>query len=184
MGEHMVVLLCEGARHAKVRVIMSKGWANLNGELLANSTKDTTLIEYAKENILFVGNTPHEWLFPKCSVTVHHGGAGTTNTTARAGIPQVIVPVWMDQWDHTRFLQEYGAGVGVTRQLTKVSGKEIGDAIAMASGNARIKAKAKEWGAIVGSQSGTQRFVKEFHDWWDEEVATGNFQKYVEQALK
>jgi UDP:flavonoid glycosyltransferase YjiC (YdhE family) len=33
---------------------------------------------------------------------VHHGGAGTTTTAARAGVPQVLVPHLLDQfyWAH------------------------------------------------------------------------------------
>jgi len=182
--EHMVELLCDGVRQAKVRAIISKGWAKLSMELLVKSTKDASLIEYAKENIFFAGNTPHEWLFPKCSLTVHHGGAGTMNTAAKAGIPQVIIPVWVDQWDHTRFLNAYGAGVGLTKQLTKVNAKEIGDAIRKALGDSKIKAKAKEWGEKTRALNGTQAFMDEFHSWWDKEVATGNYAKYVEEGLK
>ena len=36
------------------------------------------LYEYAKNHVLFLQSAPHDWLFPRCSVTVHHGGAGTT----------------------------------------------------------------------------------------------------------
>ena len=28
---------------------------------------------------------PHEWLFPQCSMAIHHGGAGTTGAALRAG---------------------------------------------------------------------------------------------------
>jgi vancomycin aglycone glucosyltransferase len=31
------------------------------------------------------------------AAVVHHGGAGTTTTAARAGAPQVVVPVMADQ---------------------------------------------------------------------------------------
>ena len=33
----------------------------------------------------------HSWLFPKCSVAIHHGGAGTVSSAIIAGIPQVCV---------------------------------------------------------------------------------------------
>ncbi len=38
-------------------------------------------------DILCVGSLPHWWLFPNCCAAVHHGGAGTTAATSRAGIP-------------------------------------------------------------------------------------------------
>jgi vancomycin aglycone glucosyltransferase len=31
------------------------------------------------------------------AAVVHHGGAGTTTTATRAGVPQVVVPQWADQ---------------------------------------------------------------------------------------
>ncbi len=39
----------------------------------------------------------HGWLLPRAAVIVHHGGAGTTDAAARAGVPQVIMPLAADQ---------------------------------------------------------------------------------------
>ncbi len=39
------------------------------------------------DDVRWVGSVPHEWLFPQCAAAVHHGGAGTTAATLRAGIP-------------------------------------------------------------------------------------------------
>lgn len=30
--------------------------------------------------VLFIGQAPHDWLFPRCAALIHHGGAGTTAT--------------------------------------------------------------------------------------------------------
>ncbi|HEY1723654.1 MAG TPA: glycosyltransferase [Magnetospirillaceae bacterium] len=48
-------------------------------------------------NFLAIGETPHDWLFPKTSLVVHHGGSGTTHSAARAGVPSVVVPFAGDQ---------------------------------------------------------------------------------------
>ena len=48
-------------------------------------------------NALRIGATPHDWLFPRMHVVVHHGGAGTTHAAARAGVPSVVVPFGGDQ---------------------------------------------------------------------------------------
>ncbi len=49
-----------------------------------------------------LGVVPHGKLFPLCRAVIHHGGAGTTATAARAGVPQVVVPHVTDQfyWGH------------------------------------------------------------------------------------
>ena len=43
------------------------------------------------------GHVPHEWLFPRCSVIVHHCGAGTAHQAVAAGRPSIPVPISMDQ---------------------------------------------------------------------------------------
>ncbi|CAN7202424.1 glycosyltransferase [Terrabacter sp. LjRoot27] len=44
-----------------------------------------------------IRSAPHDVLFPRCAVVVHHGGAGTTAAAVRAGVPQVVVPHAADQ---------------------------------------------------------------------------------------
>lgn len=43
------------------------------------------------------GFIPHDWLFPRCSVIVHHCGAGTSHEAVAGGVPSVPVPISMDQ---------------------------------------------------------------------------------------
>ncbi|WP_037025275.1 glycosyltransferase [Cupriavidus sp. GA3-3] len=45
-----------------------------------------------------VGATPHDWLLPRVSVTIHHGGAGTTHAAAAAGVPAIVLPFAGDQF--------------------------------------------------------------------------------------
>jgi sterol 3beta-glucosyltransferase len=48
-------------------------------------------------NFLVIGETPHDWLFPRTSVAVHHAGAGTSHAAVRAGTPSVTIPFAGDQ---------------------------------------------------------------------------------------
>jgi sterol 3beta-glucosyltransferase len=48
-------------------------------------------------NFLVIGETPHDWLFPRSSLVIHHGGSGTTHSAARAGAPSVVAPIAGDQ---------------------------------------------------------------------------------------
>jgi rhamnosyltransferase subunit B len=50
-------------------------------------------------------------LLRRASVLVHHGGIGTTAQALRAAIPQLIVPVRMDQLDNGRHIQRLGCGL-------------------------------------------------------------------------
>jgi len=60
--------------------------------------------------VLSVGALDHARLFPRVDLVVHHGGAGTTATALRAGIPQLIVPHIVDQFFHARRIAELGIG--------------------------------------------------------------------------
>ena len=66
------------------RAVISQGWAQLGGGELP-------------VGIRVVGETPFAQLFPRMAAVIHHGGTGTTNLAARAGVPQVIVPHLADQ---------------------------------------------------------------------------------------
>jgi sterol 3beta-glucosyltransferase len=50
------------------------------------------------QNFCVIGDTPHDWLFPRTSLVVHHGGSGTTHSAARAGVPSVVLPFAADQF--------------------------------------------------------------------------------------
>lgn len=49
------------------------------------------------ENMLRINAVPHDVLFPQMAAVVHHGGAGTTGASLRAGKPMVICPFAGDQ---------------------------------------------------------------------------------------
>jgi len=82
-----------------IRLILSKGWAGLGHQELANHPE-----------IKLIGGVDHHKLFPRLSGVIHHGGAGTTGTAARAGVPQLIVPHLMDQYYWGRQIQQLGLG--------------------------------------------------------------------------
>jgi vancomycin aglycone glucosyltransferase len=77
--------LIGAARALGRRIIVSRGWADLD------------VIDDAPDCIA-VGDVSHDVLFPRVAAVVHHGGAGTTATAARAGVPQVITPMFSDQF--------------------------------------------------------------------------------------
>ncbi|KAI8459768.1 hypothetical protein BY996DRAFT_3529068 [Phakopsora pachyrhizi] len=46
-------------------------------------------------NIYNLNSVPHDWLFPRIHAACHHGGAGTTGASLRAGIPTIIRPFFV-----------------------------------------------------------------------------------------
>lgn len=80
------------------RAILSRGWAGLGDGPLP-------------DGVLVIDPVDHASLFPRMAAVVHHGGAGTTHTAARAGVPQLIVPHVLDQFYFARRVVDLGVGV-------------------------------------------------------------------------
>ena len=77
------------------RGVLSTGWGGLR-ELSSS------------EDVFVLQSAPHELLFPRCSLVVHHGGAGTTHEGLRWGRPTVICPAGVDQPFWARRLRAIG----------------------------------------------------------------------------
>ena len=77
---------------------MSKGWGGLGDE---SPTPD---------DVFMLENTPHDWLFPRVSAVIHHGGAGTTAIGLKCGKPTMIVPFFGDQPFWGSMVGKAGAG--------------------------------------------------------------------------
>ncbi|KAK9866772.1 hypothetical protein WJX84_010996 [Apatococcus fuscideae] len=69
------------------RAIIQRGWGKL-GEIPGVPVP---------ENVYLIDQAPHDWLFPKCSGVVHHGGAGTVAAGLIANCPTLVVPFFGDQ---------------------------------------------------------------------------------------
>jgi vancomycin aglycone glucosyltransferase len=83
--ERVSKLLVQAAERAGQRIVIYRGWARIPE--LGRS-----------DNCLFVDEEPHGVLFPRVRAVVHHGGAGTVATAARAAVPQIVLPQAADQF--------------------------------------------------------------------------------------
>ena len=60
--------------------------------------------------VYFYDFVPHDWLFPRVSAVVHHGGAGTTSAGLRWGRPTWILPFAGDQPFWGNLIYRIGCG--------------------------------------------------------------------------
>lgn len=77
------------------RCLVGAGWADLGAGALPAGWR-------------VVREAPHALLFPRTAAVVHHGGAGTMATALRAGVPQVMLPLILDQFHHAHRLHLAG----------------------------------------------------------------------------
>jgi len=82
--ENVAQVAIEAIRAHGRRALLAHGWADL-------APIDD------EDDCFAVGEVNQQSLFPRVAAVVHHGGAGTTATAARAGVPQVVVPQGADQ---------------------------------------------------------------------------------------
>lgn len=108
-------------------------------------------------NILAIGDTPHDWLLPRTSVVVHHGGSGTTHSAARAGLPSVVVPFAGDQAFWAERL--YRAGVAAKQSSWKaLTAASLTESIRFAE-QEEIRARARALGERMRAEDGLKTAV-------------------------
>jgi sterol 3beta-glucosyltransferase len=107
-----------------------------------------------------VGDVPHGWLFPRMSVIVHHGGAGTTGAALRAGRPSVVVPLTADQGFWARRAHRLGVSPPPlnARGLTA---RALAAAIRSATGDQAIQRRAMEIKERIVAEDGVACAVGE-----------------------
>ncbi|KAJ5923344.1 hypothetical protein N7454_008589 [Penicillium verhagenii] len=94
--QKLIGTVLEAVRASGARAVISKGWSNMDGG--------------QDENIFYIGDCPHEWLFQHVAAVVHHGGAGTTACGLINGKPTAIVPFFGDQPFWGDMVANAGAG--------------------------------------------------------------------------
>lgn len=91
-------LVIDALKRSGQRGVLATGWSGM------------TKLDTLPNNIFMLECAPHAWLFPRMSVVVHHGGAGTTAAGLRAGVPSILIPHANDQFAWGRRVHELGAG--------------------------------------------------------------------------
>jgi len=169
--EHMAGLAVRALRRAGLRGIILGGWAGLATNLLPGDLRD-----YASSNVLFTKSAPHEWLFPQCAVTVHHGGAGTTAAALRAGVPTVITPCGIDQPGIARRVQASGCGVALGH-FPGVTPKQLAEALIRCMTDEAMRARCRCMGEFLREEDGVGIAVSEIERFMRGEVQTGIWQR-------
>jgi UDP:flavonoid glycosyltransferase YjiC (YdhE family) len=137
-GERLSELVTAAVRQAGVRAVVQAGWAELSGW---------------GDDVLAIGDVPHDWLFPRTAAVVHHAGAGTTGAGLRAGVPAVAVPVMADQpfWA-SRLYQ-----LGVTPRpvpFQDLTAEALADAITVCLSEPAHRRRASELGHRIAAEDG------------------------------
>ncbi|WP_175997878.1 glycosyltransferase [Burkholderia stabilis] len=132
------------------RALFYPGWSGIDGSRLP-------------ANVRVIGDTPHDWLFPRTSMAIHHGGSGTTHSAARAGIASVVVPFAGDQFFWADRLRKLGV-TDVPVAGRRVDAAALARAIAFAE-RGDTKARAAALGARIAQEDGLTLAVSAIERW-------------------
>jgi sterol 3beta-glucosyltransferase len=111
------------------------------------------------DTVYCIESVPFEWLFPKVSAVIHHGGAGTTATGLQAGIPTITVPSFMDQPFWGQRVADLGVGP-LPIPLKRLSVSEVEDAINIVLQDEDMRHRATELGAQLKTEEGIAAAVE------------------------
>ncbi|KAG8888958.1 hypothetical protein FRB98_006356 [Tulasnella sp. 332] len=142
-----------GILYSDVRAILNKGWS---ARMAASDNEPEVELP---QQIYSVDKIPHDWLFPQIDAALHHGGAGTTGASLRAGIPTLIKPWFGDQFFWASRVQKLGAGL----KVNSLHSSDIAHALTKATSNRIIKEKAQAVGERIRGENGVQTAIESLY---------------------
>lgn len=127
------------------RALFFPGWSQIDASMLPG-------------NFFTLSDTPHSWLFPRTSMVIHHGGAGTSHTAARAGVPSIPLPVAVDQFFWADRLASAGVAPRYIR-ATQIDAPSLRKMIEFAAQDS-VRERARELGTAMSQEDGVARAVQ------------------------
>lgn len=138
-------LILDAVKQSGRRAVILTGWAGLGADDVPDGIY---ILKYA----------PHSWLFPRMAAVVHHGGAGTTASGFRAGVPTVVVPHVGDQPMWGRKARDLGVGTAPIPRK-KLTADNLAAAITEATSNRAMRENARALSEKIQTEDGLSNAV-------------------------
>jgi len=139
------------ATKRKLRALVGAGWSNYG------------ITPGRRSDHLFVAPAfNHDRVLPRCLAAVHHGGAGTTATALRAGLPSAILSVFGDQplwgWRIARL------GVGTTLRFQALTEERLARSLdALLRDD--VRERAQDLARKLAAEDGANRTAEIIEGW-------------------
>ncbi|MCP3800680.1 glycosyltransferase [Allokutzneria sp. A3M-2-11 16] len=146
-------IVADAVRRAGVRAVLATGWGGL-GETESS------------DEILVIDQAPHDWLFPRTSAIVHHGGAGTTAAALASGRPQVVCPFVADQPHWAQRMHAVGVAPEPVRQQ-QLTNERLAAAITKALSTKETADNATRLAKVIRAQNGAHTAVRALEEHLD-----------------
>ncbi|MFE4354995.1 MULTISPECIES: glycosyltransferase [Streptomycetaceae] len=143
-AERLTATVLAAARAARVRLLLQSGWSGLAAE--------------DSDSVLTVGDTPHDWLFPRTAAVVHHAGAGTTAATLRSGTPAVPVPAQLDAPFWSARLARLGVSPGPV-PLRGLTPARLATSLRLTLDDPRYRTRARAVATALAAEDGAAKVL-------------------------
>ncbi|KAG8748068.1 Sterol 3-beta-glucosyltransferase [Ceratobasidium sp. 414] len=150
----MTQCIVEAIKLSGVHAILSKGWSDR-----LNTKKATTEPHpdpVYPPQIYPISSIPHDWLFSRIDAACHHGGAGTTGASLRAGIPTIIKPFFGDQF----FWSDRVEALGIGSSVRKLTVENLTAALRSATTDVKQIERAKLVGQSIHAENGVRTAIE------------------------
>jgi UDP:flavonoid glycosyltransferase YjiC (YdhE family) len=126
------------------RALFYPGWSGIDPKALP-------------DNFHVIGDTPHDWLFPRTAAVIHHGGSGTSHSAARAGVPSIVIPFAGDQFFWAERLRQAGVAPAALdgQRLHAETLRHALDSV----GTGPIRNRARAMGGTMRAENGVANAV-------------------------
>ncbi|MGW2867545.1 glycosyltransferase [Kitasatospora sp. NPDC001225] len=143
-AERLTATVLAAARAARVRLLLQSGWSGLAAE--------------DSDSVLTVGDTPHDWLFPRTAAVVHHAGAGTTAAALRSGTPAVPVPAQLDAPFWSARLARLGVSPGPV-PLRGLTPARLATSLRLTLDDPRYRTRARAVATTLAAEDGAAKVL-------------------------
>lgn len=143
-AQKLSALVAQAVRGAGARAVIQAGWAGL---------------DFSGDDVIAVGEVPHDWLFAQAAAVVHHCGAGTAAAGLRAGVPSIAAPgPYGDQSFWARRLFDLGVSPPPIPQR-RLSADNLGEAIHAVLSDNSFGDQAAKMAAAIAAEDGAGRVL-------------------------
>ncbi|CAE6515254.1 unnamed protein product [Rhizoctonia solani] len=148
----MTQCIIEAIKLSGVYAILSKGWSDRLSTKKSNTEPPPTY----PPQIYPISSVPHDWLFSQIDAACHHGGAGTTGASLRAGIPTIIKPFFGDQF----FWSDRVEALGIGSSVRKLTVENLTAALRAATTDVKQIERAKLVGQSIRAENGVRTAIE------------------------
>ena len=143
--EMLIETMIKALRKTQQRAVLCSGWGGFTAANLPDS-------------LFVIEEVPHDWLLPKVAAAIHHGGAGTTAATLKAGIPSIVIPFFADQPAWGKRLEQLGVASNPIPHA-ELTVENLADSIQTVIGNKSMQRQAQQLSIQICSEDGVAKAI-------------------------